>query len=43
MIKEGAVVVGVGVRKDPKTGKLYFDLPRGRKFRNRKKVTMCSQ
>ena len=33
MIKEGAVVVGVGVRKDPKTGKLYFDLPRGRKFR----------
>ncbi len=26
MIKNGAVVVGVGVRKDAKTGKLYFDV-----------------
>jgi methylenetetrahydrofolate dehydrogenase (NADP+)/methenyltetrahydrofolate cyclohydrolase len=26
MIKEGAVVVGVGARKDPVTGKLHFDV-----------------
>jgi methylenetetrahydrofolate dehydrogenase (NADP+)/methenyltetrahydrofolate cyclohydrolase len=26
MIKEGAVVVGVGARKDPVSGKLHFDV-----------------
>ena len=33
MIKEGAIVISVGVKKDAKTGKLYYDLPRGKKFR----------
>ncbi|MFB0543569.1 MAG: bifunctional 5,10-methylenetetrahydrofolate dehydrogenase/5,10-methenyltetrahydrofolate cyclohydrolase [Candidatus Bathyarchaeia archaeon] len=32
MIKEGAVIIGVGVKKDAETGKLYFDLPKGKKF-----------
>lgn len=30
MVKPGAVVVGIGVRKNSKDGKLYFDLPDGK-------------
>lgn len=38
MIREGTIIIGIGVKKDAKTGKLYFDLPEGKKFKELEKT-----